>query len=93
MSYTNHSILCGACKRPVKAPADLEPHDKVTCSGCGQSDSLDKIIATAKDHAVYLAEQMLTESLTKATRGSSILKFKSNHVPNRSFRWMIEGGL
>lgn len=91
MSSSTHQILCGACRRPVKTIANAKPNHEVTCTGCGRKDRLDKVVATAKEHAVYLAQKALAEHLTKSTRNNSFIKLTAKQVPYRSFRWMIEG--
>lgn len=93
MSSSTHAILCGTCHRQVETVADPEPDDQVTCSGCGQSDRFDNVMSAVQEHVGYLTQKLMTEHLSKATRGSSILKFKPQHIPNPGFRWMIEGGL
>jgi hypothetical protein len=93
MSSSNKSILCGGCKCAVKTVANPKPHDKVTCPGCGRSDRFDKVMATIGEHVGHLTQKTMSEHLAKSTRGNRFVKFKPKHIPNRSFRWMIEGGL
>lgn len=88
---SQHKILCGSCRCPVEAAANPKPHDNVTCPRCGRKDRFDKVLAVAKEHAVYLAHKGLAEHLTKSTRSNSFIQFKPQHIPHRSFRWMIEG--
>lgn len=93
MSHSNHTVLCGTCKCAVETVSDPQAHDKVTCPRCGASDRFDNVMATVKEHVVYLAQKTLSESLAKVARSSRFLKVTTKHVPNRSFRWVIEGGL
>ena len=93
MSSKENKVLCGNCKCAVKTVTDPKPHDQVVCPRCGRSDRFDKVMATIGEHFQHVLHQKLTKSLAATARGSRIIQFKPQHIPQRSFRWMIEKGV
>lgn len=81
-------ILCGACKRQVEVPADAKPDYKVVCSGCRRSDRLDSVVRSAQEHLMHHAQKQLSESLVRATRSNSFIKFETQRPQHRTFRWV-----
>jgi len=88
MSSVKSTVLCGSCKCAVEAAPDSKPNDKVTCPRCGRYDRFDKVMDTVSEYAAHLIKKSLAESLAKAARGNRLVKFKPQHVSNRSFRWI-----
>ncbi|MCP5387696.1 MAG: hypothetical protein H6916_12910 [Novosphingobium sp.] len=93
MSTTTQSILCGSCKSPAKTVPNPKPHDQVKCPRCGKSDRFDQVMKSVQAHVAHLTQQHLSESLAKAARGNSFIKFEIKKPAHRSFRWIIEKGL
>lgn len=93
MTSNTYAILCGACKSRLKTVPNPKPHDKVTCEGCGRSDRFDDMMAAVQEHVVHLTQESISKRLAAAARGSRFLKYTPQKLPNRSFRWIIEGGL
>lgn len=90
MSTTEINPLCGACKCRVKAPANPQPHDKVTCPRCGRSDRFDKVVETVGQHIVHLTHEPMAESIAKSARGNSFIQMTMEKPPHRSFRWVSD---
>lgn len=88
MSTVEVQILCGCCKSPAQTVADPKPQDKVTCPRCNRSDTLDNVRRIVGEHVAYETSCQLSESLSRAVRGSSVLKFTPKRAPQRSFRWI-----
>ncbi len=85
---TTFTILCGACKLPAKAPLKPEPHDQVTCPGCGRSDRFDDVVRTVQEHVAYEVQQTFAAGMAKAARSSKRLTFKPQRGSQSTFRWV-----
>ena len=88
MSSTETIVLCGSCNSAVETVANPEPHDKVTCTGCGKSDRFDKVMESVRAYATEVAAKHLGDSLRKITSGSKFIKADIKKRPNRSFDWV-----
>lgn len=88
MSTTETTVLCGGCKCAVETVANPEPHDKVTCPGCGKSDRFDKVMESAGAYVTEVAAEHMSEAIRDATRRSSFIKADIKKRPNRSFDWI-----
>lgn len=91
MSTTTQAVLCGSCKCAVETVSNPKPHDKVSCPRCGRSDRFDQVMATVREYVLHLTKKAMSEAFAKAARGNRFVKFKAQHVPHRTFRWMTDG--
>jgi hypothetical protein len=88
MDNDTQEILCGACRVPVKGPADGEAKNLFACPDCGRSDTRENVLAEVKAFVTELAERSLQESMRKAARGSKILQFEGKTIPKREYRFV-----
>ena len=86
---SSHTILCGNCGTPVEGPEDATPEDVITCSRCGQSDTLAQIIDSAQEFVTDEASRSLDDRLAQAVKGSKVIKFTPSSRPNREYRWKV----
>lgn len=91
MSTSEITILCGSCESPAKSVTNPEPHDQVSCSGCGRTDSFENVMESVKAHIAELTAQHLSDHLRRSTRGNSFIKMEVKKRPPGSFDWISHG--
>lgn len=90
MASDTQSILCGACRVPIKGPADGKDENVFTCPGCGRSDTRENVLKEVKAFVTELAQRSLQESMRKAARGSKMLQFKGKAIQKKSYRFITD---
>ncbi|MBE0453640.1 MAG: hypothetical protein IBX58_08170 [Roseovarius sp.] len=88
MADDTQNILCGTCRIPVEGPADPDSQDVFSCPRCGNSDTLENVMASAKSFVEELAARSLQESAREAARGSKFIKFEGKSIPHRTYRFI-----
>ncbi len=90
MSADTQNILCGACRVPIKGPADGKAENVFTCPECGRSDTRENVLKEVKAFVTEMAERHLQESMRKAARSSKMLQFKGKPIPKKSYRFITD---
>lgn len=90
MASSSVKILCGSCKVGLEGPANAKDHDVVACPRCGRSDTLKNVMREVAKHVEETAARGLQESMRSALRGSKNVKFSSNPIPHRSYRFISD---
>ncbi len=83
-------IFCGKCHVPIQGRIDPNGNEEAFCPQCGQSDTLEKLCGKLASFAAHAAAKLLQKKMADAVRGSSVLKITEHHLPERSFRFVVE---
>jgi len=90
MSTTTLTIVCGNCRTPVGAPEDAAPHDQVSCTTCGQTDTVEDVYASAKASVIQDVRGQVTDTLRDIAGRSKFISFKPGGTSTEQFRWVCE---
>lgn len=75
-------ILCTKCNKPAEAVTSPNTDTRISCSGCGREEDLNKAIAAA---AKYQVSNMLGASLGKIRSKHITVKRSPNPKPDFVF--------
>lgn len=90
MANDTQNVLCGYCRIPVKGPADPDIKDVFSCPDCGNSDTIENVMASAKAFVVELAQRHLQEAARETARGSKFIKFDGKSIPKKEHRFITD---
>ena len=80
MSNNEITVKCSKCNTPLEGPSNPKPNDIISCPKCGNSDKFNNIMKEIEKQAAAQIENMVADTLDKATRGNKNLKFtRSRH--------------
>lgn len=83
-------ILCTRCNVAVEGRCDPNGQKIGVCPSCGASDTLENVQREAANAVQYFIEKKMHVALSDAVRGSSALTFTPKHIPERSFRFIVQ---
>jgi len=86
----HHQILCGRCKVPLKGPGDSNPQSRFSFPQCGTGDTRENVLREVGEQVKEQAARHLQEIMRRAACGSSILQFKGNPIPKRTYRFTTD---
>jgi hypothetical protein len=83
-------ILCGFCHVGIQGRTDAHGNEEAFCRRCGQSDTLENAMREAGESATEFLADQLGSMFADAFRGNDMFKVTAHHVPNRSFRFIVQ---
>lgn len=90
MSVETQSVLCGACRVPLKGPADGQSDNVFSCPTCGRGDTRENVLKEVEAFVTELAQRSLQESMRKTAGRSKLLQFKGKPIPKKSYRFVTD---
>lgn len=88
---SQHTILCGFCKAPVRRRVEGDPDSQWGCAACGNWADYDEVRKTADQYFVDQAQLHLNRLARDAARKSKIMTFKGQTVSNKLYRFITDG--
>lgn len=90
MTDQTQTILCGSCRIPVEGPTNPKDQDTFSCPSCGNADTLENVMASARAFSEEFAANFLQESIREATRGSKIIKATLHPIPKGNHPFVVD---
>jgi DNA-directed RNA polymerase subunit RPC12/RpoP len=90
MGGETKSALCGKCKVLLEGPVEAQADSVFSCPRCGEKDTLENIMLVLKEYTEEFTARFLQEKMRSVARGSKLINYRGNRIPERSHRFIVD---
>jgi hypothetical protein len=84
------TIFCGHCRVEIEGRTDAYGNQEAVCPVCGQTDTIENAVREAGECAAYELAKQFGSTIADTFRDSDGFKVTAEHLPERSFRFIVK---